>query len=159
MPATTTENDSITNRRTRQVNGTLQLNPLPNPYPVPDKPFSIFFEERQETLSRGDVVGCIHQAYDVILDHLCQHGDSPLPRVPSSLDFQFGNVIFGIAPVTWLPPPFLTYNDTLAVLEAFSVKMSRDGYWSWFAEITLTEGGGHLGDALISEIEERSLQL
>ena len=92
------------------------------------------------------------------MEHIGQHGDGPIPRHPSvELRFTFGTVEFAISPLIEPLQPALSYNDTIAILVAFSLKMSREGYRARFAEIFLTQGGGHLGDALFSDVEEESV--
>lgn len=143
----------------RQANRTLQLDPIPNPYPVPDTAFSLDFQMGEFMLVRRDVVGCINYAYSVIVDHINQHGDTPIPRDPAPLKVISDTVEFSILSIIAPHLPVVSYSDTLAILRAFAMKMSRNGYRSWFALIVTTEGGDHIGGALITQVQEESLQL
>lgn len=100
------------------------------------------------------MVGCIIRAYDVILDHLRRHGDSPLPQDSSvsasaSVEVRYGIVEFDLSPSTVPPQHCLSYSDTLTVLKAFSMNMSREEDTTWLAGLFLTEGNVRIEDALI----------
>ena len=137
----------------RQPKEALQIDPLPNPYPVPDRAFSVDFAADEPELPQSDADGCIFLAYHHVMEHIRQHGDGPIPPSPRALLYTFRTVDLGIDRLD-VPHQFaLTYNDTMTILFAFAVKMRREGYRSYFAEIIQTQGGGHLGDALISRVE------
>lgn len=104
-------------------------------------------------LPRIDAIGCIDRAYDVLRQHISQHGDGPIPQHPGSLEIRFRTVEFRIFPASWPLQPALSYNDTIAVLGAFALKMDREGYRWWLAYIDSTGGAGQMGEALISAYE------
>lgn len=93
------------------------------------------------------------------MHQISRHGDSIIPQHPACLQFFHGAVEFSLCPMAAPPQPILSYNDAIAILRAFSMKMSREGYRQWFADISLTEDGGFVGDALISTIEDESVSL
>ena len=101
------------------------------------------------------MISCILSATDIVNDHIRQHGDGPISQ--TGLTFELGGVVFGLAPVPAQPQPILTYSDTIAVMAAFSLKMSREGYRQWFASVDVTGGGEHLGDALITGVEDETV--
>jgi hypothetical protein len=47
----------------------------------------------------------------------------------------------------------ITYVQVLALLQAFSTKMSRKGYTTWLVEVFSTEGNVRIADALIYDDE------
>ncbi|KAL6714052.1 hypothetical protein ACLMJK_008546 [Lecanora helva] len=132
-----------------QPNNTLQFG-LPNPYPVPDKPFSLNFHDWEFLLlSQSDVVGCLEQATTTLSWHIAQYGDGPIPQYPEALRNLYGSVQFHISRTGIPNLPVLTFNDTLGVLDGFATKLNREGYRQQTADIILTHGGGLLGDAVI----------
>lgn len=99
-------------------------------------------------LPRIDAIGCIDHAYEVLKQHINQHGDGRIP--PASLIIRFRTIEFRIVPTWWAPQPALSYNDSIAILGAFELKMDREGYRAWLAIIDFPGGAGQRGDALIS---------
>lgn len=123
---------------------------MPNPFPVPGKPFSIQFGEAQgDELPPRDVQGCIRKAYKILDKHIKRDGDGPLPQHPTPLQVQYGTVWFGLGPATRPPLPVLSYSDAIEILRAFSIKVGREGYRYEFGRIVNTEVETHLGDALL----------
>lgn len=100
------------------------------------------------------VADCIEQAQDAVIQRILQDGDSPLPF---SLTYRSGTVRLTISPLIGIPPPRLSWNDTIGLLAAFSAKTSQDGYHAWSAMILHTNGGGYLGDAFLTGLEEGNL--
>lgn len=75
-------------------------------------------------------------------------GDGPILQGPIPiLQWLNGDAVFEIEPTT--VPPQISYDDTIAIVLAFSMKISREGSRHWSAVITLTEGHGHLGNAVL----------
>ncbi len=95
-------------------------------------------------LVRNDAIGCLDHAYLKLEQHISKHGDGP---IPPSLEFRFRSVEFTID--TIMPESTLSYNDALAIVPVFALKMGREGYQWWRARIISTEGAGHVGDAVI----------
>lgn len=136
----------------RPTNGHLQLNPQPNPYPVPGKPFSIHFGIQGDEIPPGDTRNCVLGAYRALKNHVRQHRDGPIPQHPAALHFRYGTVGFGIGPATAPPQPVLSYSDAIEILRAFSVRSSQEGYHETFGRIEYTRSGGLLGDASLFRI-------
>ena len=140
---------------TRQANATLQLHDLPNPYPVPNKPFSLNFHPPGVGLRVGDIIGCINRAQDIILAHIALHGDTPIPELPDeSLAATFHTVRFKIARHAAPGSYVLSYRDTIPTLKAFGAKMSREGFHGLLADIILTQDGALLGSAVMYRVDD-----
>ena len=134
------------------ANCLLQLHNLPNPYPVPDRPFRIDFHERgqEERLPTWATINCIHKVYNILNYHVHYIGDGPIP-IEGGLYFSFHGVEFGVYA---MPAPahsyVLSYSDTLHILNAFCFKMQNDGYRFRFGEVLMNGGGGHVGNAVMA---------
>ena len=99
---------------------------------------------------KNDVLGLINLAIHSLIDELCMHGDGPIPKDPSILlCFEFNTVEFLIYPYLEPPDQILTYNDTTAILDAFSLKMSREGYSHRFA-VVLSSAADLLAESSIT---------
>ena len=61
------------------------------------------------------------------------------------INVRYGTAIFSLGPFPFPPYLPLTYNDTFAVLDGFSTKMSREGYSYWFAEVDRIPGNTRIG--------------
>lgn len=104
-------------------------------------------------LRRKDAIGCIDHAYSLLRQHISRYGDGPIPQNQAGLEVRFKTVEFSIT--TSMPPPWPlesapSYKDALAILAAFALKMGREGFHWWLAEIVSTGGAGYVGDARIS---------
>lgn len=132
-----------------------RLQHLPNPYPVPDRPFRIDFHEpgQEELLPMRATINCIHKVYNILNYHIHYIGDGPIP-IEGGLYFSFNGVEFAVYA---MPAPthsyVLSYSDTLHILSAFCVKMQTEGYRFRFGEVLLSGGGEHVGNAVIARIE------
>ncbi len=146
--------DIIRPSRLWQPNGTLHLPPLPNPYPVPNRPFTIDFNSEigDVELNETDALRVIDTAIHTLVNDIRVHGDRPIPSDPlEAIDFESGTVYFTVESLSEPPDPFVTYNDTIAILDAFSLKMSREGYCRWFGLVESTGGGAALAEASVSD--------
>ena len=72
-------------------------------------------------------------------------GDRPIPE---NLLLFYKGIMFNVIPFSAPDQPDLTYNDTIAILEAFMLKTKLEGYHEWIAECHWNIGGRFLGDAL-----------
>lgn len=143
---TTTETELQAKRR---ISGHLQLNILPNPYPVPGKPFSILFGIPGDDIPPRDIRNCVLAAYHALNHHVREHRDGPIPQHPDALRFRYGTVGFGIGPATAPPQRVLWYSDAIEILRALRVRSSQEGFHETFGRIEYTQSGRHLGDASI----------
>ena len=125
----------------------LNLDPLPNPYPVPSTRITLAFYPHAQPLFVPDVIGCIRKARDDFLTYLRLHGDGVITDT-LNVDYRSVGVRIwpGGAPAPARP---LMYNDTLAVLDGVETKISREGYWRWFAVVRETEGMALLGSVAV----------
>ncbi|KAL8757034.1 MAG: hypothetical protein Q9199_002511 [Rusavskia elegans] len=131
----------------------LQLGPLPNPFPLPDTPFSLDFHEDHAAarqLPPTNVAECIATIRRETLQHIRRYGNGLIPP----LGFQISGI--GVDLVSAHQPMPLTYQDFVAILLVFAHKMGREGYYERFADIIMSEGGEIIGDVqMYSEPFER----
>ncbi|KAI4200317.1 MAG: hypothetical protein LQ346_002395 [Caloplaca aetnensis] len=127
-------------------NITLQTRPIPNPYPLPNTPFSIDFDEPGLPIRYRDAQGCIRHARRQVQRYINVHGghvDLPFR------EYHYNSVSWGIAPVAPTAGPALKWNNADAILLAFTLKLNGVGYRSYWARIILTQGGEVVGSAAI----------
>ncbi|KAL9021917.1 MAG: hypothetical protein Q9185_000931 [Variospora sp. 1 TL-2023] len=125
----------------------VQLPTIPNPYPLPDTPFSLNFRDipdRGARLPRADVDRSITIARQEILQHIQRHGNGKM----SGRRFRNGDIDLSLG-LDWRGTDF-TYQDFLATLLVFSLKMSREGYYERYADIIYTDGRDDFGYVKIS---------
>ena len=81
---------------------------------------------------------------------ILEHGGAAVlkPR-----EFQYKSIRFGIAPFTASVVYRLTWNDAVKILDAFQLKMDREGYLERWGRIFVTRVGHSqtVGSALISQ--------
>ena len=138
-----------------------QLSNLPNPYPIPDSPYSINFQNPGPFLGEPrEVEKFLVHAFHQVLDHIQRFGDRPLPLM---FDDVYGYHIhdedgpFAFALVT--TQNGLTYNDTTRILTAVAWKTRLEGYFRLVGNVFETATGHHEGIATLTrdEIETASL--
>jgi len=64
------------------------------------------------------------------------------------MSYEYRSIELDITPLSIFP---MTYVQVLALLQAFSTKMSLEGYTTWLVEGFSTEGNVRIPDALIYE--------
>ncbi|KAL8761358.1 MAG: hypothetical protein Q9184_002523 [Pyrenodesmia sp. 2 TL-2023] len=128
---------------------------------MPNTPYTIIFYPSTVSLASSDVPDCINYARGQIASHLRRHGDGPIPGGHDSLSYQSQTVVFTIVPVRLPTERRLTYNDTLAVLDAFNGKMTQQGLKEQAADIVVAEGGDRVAYAKIARAQhkDKTLQL
>lgn len=141
--------------------GTLIRHPIPNPYPIPNTDLSIFFDPPELPIPRTDAVCCITYARQQILLHTEKFGDGP---IPAGLRYRWGFVRLDILPSKVPGHRRLTYDETIGMIGAYSVKMTREGFFGRSASISVTEGGEvlafvRLGAAVGNEVDVVPRQL
>ncbi|KAI4185349.1 MAG: hypothetical protein LQ346_005925 [Caloplaca aetnensis] len=120
--------------------------PLPNPYPIPNTPYSIFFYPPEEWLSFADTKQCLTFSRTRYLFKIRQgQGNDPLE--PHEYDLK--STVFGIAPLPAQGPFGLTWNDAPPIVDAFLRKMTAEGYRKRLARIYVTNWGQTVGTALV----------
>ncbi|KAL8734558.1 MAG: hypothetical protein Q9166_001458 [cf. Caloplaca sp. 2 TL-2023] len=125
---------------------------LPNPYPMPGTPYSIDFVNpavQPPPLVAADVDYAISFIREKEETASKQHRDSPM----GARSFDFGNLDLAVNfTITSTPPPGsegMTCNDIFPILDAFSLKMKEEGYRQRFGNITVTDTGVGLGNAVL----------
>ncbi|KAL8907308.1 MAG: hypothetical protein Q9207_001485 [Kuettlingeria erythrocarpa] len=127
-------------------NITLRIRPIPNPYPLPNTPFSIDFDEPGLPIRYRDAQACIRHARHQIQQFINEHGgggDLPFR------EYHYNSVAWGIDPVAPAAGPALKWDDADAILLAFTLKLNGVGYRSYWARVVLTQGGELVGSAAI----------
>ena len=129
------------------INGTSGLN-LPNPHSIPNTPFNITFNPPQRPLIHQDVVDCLKNARGQVLSHTKEHGDGPIPNGEADhLFYPYKTVSFDIDSNERPEAQRLSYSLTAAVLDAFALKMIREGYFHREAKILTADSGEQIGEA------------
>ncbi|KAL8917364.1 MAG: hypothetical protein Q9208_007982 [Pyrenodesmia sp. 3 TL-2023] len=130
---------------------------IPNPYPLPGTPYSISFESTQHrapALNRVESLNCINVAYRQINGHIRAHGNEVIPRTRPGLEYRYGTVEFSISSGREVRPGAeMSYSTAAAVLGAYALKMSQEGYRPRLARVFVTDGGKPVGDALFGLAE------
>ncbi|KAL8926845.1 MAG: hypothetical protein Q9208_002654 [Pyrenodesmia sp. 3 TL-2023] len=134
---------------------------LSNPYPIPNTAYKINFHPPTGPPLSSDVANCINHARGQIASHLRQHGDGPIPGGHDSLSYRSQTVIFNIVPVPLPTEGQLTYNDTLAVLDAFDSKMKQQGLREQSADVSVAEARERIAYARIARAQsgDNALQI
>ncbi|KAL8806274.1 MAG: hypothetical protein Q9182_001421 [Xanthomendoza sp. 2 TL-2023] len=118
---------------------------MPNPYPMPDSPYALWFDEPGHRLPIHRTRQLLFQVRQHYRQYIAAHqGD----QLMVAQELQNAIVVFGIAPLA-RPVGGLTWADGLSVVEAFQVKLSMEGYRDRWAKISLKYGGPLVGTALV----------
>lgn len=147
------ENDLKSGHRRRARDGTLRLESIPNPYPMPHTPYNIQFDEDPgEPLPQVDARTCLILVRQQLLRYIRVHGgDHDL----EPCEFRYESVSFGVVPFAGqITGRHLTYFDMNAIIAAFSLKMSSDGYRTLRGRIFMTVNGQEVGTALIDPVPD-----
>lgn len=127
----------------------LQLHPIQNPYPMPGTPFSLDFylvHAVNYPLAPTKVMNCILAVRREVFAYVGEHGNKPIP----ALNYRFSRVDFEISPILEQHMArYITYRDVIAILLAYSLKMSRESYRARCARVIMTEGGELVGEVLL----------
>ncbi|KAL8654036.1 MAG: hypothetical protein Q9210_001754 [Variospora velana] len=119
---------------------------LPNPYPVPDRPFVIDFDQQGDqfpTLAAADVDRCINDALQLLIQHVQMEGDDSIPH---EISFYNRTTKLEVTMTSIRNDAMLSYNDTVVIIAAMSLKMRRDGYRARLGHIIATSTGDLLGN-------------
>ncbi|KAL9007823.1 MAG: hypothetical protein Q9173_006989, partial [Seirophora scorigena] len=130
-------------------NNGLQLKALPNPYRIPDTPYSLDFDAPGPDLPPRNVFACIFTVRMDMIAYMRKYGGAgtfetrewPCELESMGFSIEVNAVLLGAR--------FLTWHDAYEVLNAFSTKLSSDGYHGLWATIMLTQGGKVFGRAHI----------
>lgn len=130
-----------------------RLGVLPDPYPVPGKPFNILFSAYGGTLPRIEVRGCLSQAYNRVMERIKLGGGGHPIDYQHDFRQTYLNVVFRIL-VGPDSERVLTYNDAKEVLNAFWLKSTEDGYRSWTGLVRSDSDGYPLGGGELRRIPQ-----
>ncbi|KAL8918384.1 MAG: hypothetical protein Q9208_007403, partial [Pyrenodesmia sp. 3 TL-2023] len=122
---------------------------LPNPYPMPGTAFSIDFSDDHGAgplLVGTAVVHCLNVIRREVVQHIDQIGNVPV----ITTTWNIAGLTFNISPIPRAYRPQLLDRDFLAVLDAFSKKMIREGCRARHAQIFVTDGALVVGNAHIA---------
>ncbi|KAL8987522.1 MAG: hypothetical protein Q9177_003276 [Variospora cf. flavescens] len=125
----------------------VQFPPIPNPYPLPDTPFSLNFRDKPDRgarLPRADVERSITIAQQEIHQHIQRHGNGKM----SGRTFRNGDIDLSLG-LDSRGTDF-TYQDFFAALLVFALKMSREGYYERYADLMYTDGTEYFGNVELS---------
>lgn len=138
-------------------NTTLQVNPLPNPYPVPRTPFSIrYINSPRHSLQRLEVEKCIRNSRAWISRHIQKQGNGPLPITKEEWEGpaiqvwgDYNKIVFDVTikAVPVAQPP--TWKDSFAILNAMALIASQGGFHDNGGSILLTQTGQAIGTTLL----------
>ena len=136
-----------------------QLSNLPNPYPMPDSPYSINFQDPGPFLGpQSEVETFLGHTFTKVVNHIHRYGDGPLPLL---FDNVYGCQIYegpyGFSVRT--PANGLTYNDTTHILAAMTLKSRLEGYRERVGDVVETVTGDFQGATALArnELESGSL--
>ena len=121
------------------------LPPMANPYPMPGTSFSLAFYVEGPSLVPANVANCLSIIRQEVQSQIQRTGNG----LVSSTGFRISNLDFDIMSTQDHTQPPIRFSDFAALLKAFSMKMSREGYQGLYAEILVTEGSVFVGDAQI----------
>ncbi|KAI4285679.1 MAG: hypothetical protein L6R35_004606, partial [Caloplaca aegaea] len=116
---------------------------LPNPYPVPDRPFVIDFAQQGDQFLPADVDRCINGALQFTIQHVQTQGDGSIPH---QLSIYNRATMLQVVMTSIRNDAMLSYNDTVIIIETMGLKMRRDGYRARLGHIIETSTGDLLGD-------------
>ncbi|KAI4112306.1 MAG: hypothetical protein LQ345_006527 [Seirophora villosa] len=124
---------------------------LPNPYPVPDTAFMIDFDQNDHfpAFPAADVDACISYALDTVIKDIRNEGDGP---ITPELDINYYPRNLQLTVTSFSEQAGISYNDTIAIMTALSLKMRRDGYRARFGEIVAAGTGNPRGEVWLQRL-------
>ncbi|KAL9011739.1 MAG: hypothetical protein Q9173_003447, partial [Seirophora scorigena] len=127
---------------------------LPSPYPVPDTAFTIDFDQNDRefpALPAADVDSCISYALETVIKDIRREGDGP---ISSELDIDCYPRNLQLTVTSFSEDVGISYNDTIAIMTALSLKMRRDGYRARFGEIVAAGTGNPRGEVWLQRLTD-----
>lgn len=121
-------------------NDTLQVNRIPNPFPVPHTSLSIDFlngEDPSLPLAMADFRLCIVVAQERIGEFVQRFGDGPIPsgHGKTLVQWRFGNTWIRVEAPLRPVLTRVTWSQAIAVLAALRMRMDQGGYRERWGEI------------------------
>lgn len=133
------------------IPASLNLHPLPNPFPVPNTDITLDFIAQASTpppLPRDDVVDCFSLAKEDLENIINAQGDGPIT-------YYYEMICKGVALEIYsegIPPHCIFYSEALEVLLGISLKMNREGYRYRRMCVLQTHNGDLLGTAIVRSV-------
>lgn len=135
------ENDHIRSSADPDNHTITRANPLPNPFEIPNTPYSIDFledEARVPPLSRFDFSLCVQLAIQRLTASIQDNGDVPIPQTPHEMKYSFRTVAFSLMVMPVQPTRDVIYSDVIAVLRVLARKMIGEGMCARIAHMFVT---------------------
>ncbi|KAL9012578.1 MAG: hypothetical protein Q9173_002660 [Seirophora scorigena] len=125
------------------------LSILGNPYPIPNSPYSIDFDAPGPWLNSFEARQMLPWARRRYQEHIRKNHDGHRDLKDSIWHFQ--TITFGIVPEPSGGVTHLKWRDALAIVDAFQLKVYREGYREWAGRIFVTQRPGEtVGTALLA---------
>lgn len=127
--------------------GNLNLEPLPNPFPVPGTDITLQWHQPHdlEDLSKADVEGAFLECKAGVDAHVRFVGDGPIPNFFHTV-YRTVIVLFSNA-----DPDVILYSEVSDILMAISWIVSRQGYRESWVGVLRIDGGEDLGAVSVRE--------
>ena len=130
------------------IPASLNLHPIPNPFPVPNSDVTLYFNILPNPglpLPKNDVIDCFALATEHLEALIARQGDRP---IATRYEMSYEAVILKIESEN-AASGRITYDEALSVLWGTSLKMAREGY-QFRRMLVLRTGGLHvLGTAVV----------
>lgn len=132
----------------RPIPASLNLPPIPNPFPVPNTDITLDFVPQPGAalaLPKDDVIDCVILAKEHLETLIREQGDRTIGH-GYELTYGLASVeIYSENP----PMQAVTYHQALSVLLGLSLKMAREGYRYRHTRVLHTGDGELLGTAVV----------
>ena len=135
----------------KPIPASLNLQPLPNPFPVPNTDITLDFIAQASPpppLPKDDVVDCFTLAKEDLENIINAQGDGPIT-------YYYEMIYEGVALEIYsgsIPPHCIFYSEALLVLLGISLKMNREGYRYRRMCVLQTHNRDLLGTAIVRSI-------
>lgn len=134
----------------KPIPASLNLHPLPNPFPVPNSDVTLYFTLQPMPgvpLPRNDIINCFALATEHLETLIARQGDRP---IASRYEMTYEAVALKIESEN-APLDCITYDEALSVLWGISLKMAREGYQYRRMVVLRTGGFDVLGTAVVRD--------
>ena len=120
------------------------LNTLPNPYHMPNTPYSIDFDDTGPLLNWYDTRTLLRYIRRYYIKYIREHdaGNKPL----EAKELHHENIAFSIL---YLKDPGLTWTSAVDIVDAFSAKSNTDGAHELWARVFRKKDGEEVASAAI----------
>lgn len=132
----------------KPISASLNLHPLPNPFPVPNTDITLDFIAQAgpaAALPREDVIDCFTIAKEDLANLIDVEGDGPIAHYYEMLYEGIALEVYSES----IPPHCVFYSEALSVILGISIKMDREGYRYRRMCVLQTNTGDLLGMAIV----------